>query len=60
MQPYTKIEYIVAAGIAERRTASKYLKQLAELGILESYKVGKEILYINKGLFKLLGNENAG
>ena len=60
VQPYTKIEYIVAAGIAERRTASKYLKQLAELGILESYKVGKEILYINKGLFELLRNENAG
>jgi len=60
VQPYTKIEYIVKAGIAERRTASKYLKQLVELGILESHKVGKEILYINKGLFELLRKEHSG
>lgn len=60
VQPYTKIEHLVAAGIAERRTASKYLKQLSELGILESFKAGKEILYVNKELFELLRNENAG
>lgn len=54
MQPYTKISYIVEAGIAERRTASKYLKALEEIGILESFKLKKEILYVNKNLFELL------
>ena len=60
IQPYTKIEFVVRAGIAERRTASKYLKQLADLGILESRKIGKENLFVNKGLYQLLKGENAG
>ena len=54
MQPYTKISYLVEAGIAERRTASKYLKALQEIGILESFKLGKEIIYVNKELHDLL------
>lgn len=57
--PYTKIEHLVNRGLAERRTASKYLKQLEEIGILESYKAGKEILFINKGLYEVLKRENA-
>jgi Fic family protein len=57
IQPYTKIEFLVNAGIAERRTASKYLKQLQEIGILESHKLGKEILYINISLYRLLKND---
>ena len=53
-QPYTKIANLVNAGIAERRTASKYLKALEEIKILESMKVGKEIIYVNKRLYSLL------
>jgi Fic family protein len=55
-QPYTKIANLVEAGIAERRTASKYLKALEEIDILESMKVGKEIIYVNKRLYSLLKN----
>jgi Fic family protein len=54
MQPYTKISYLVDAGIGERRTASKYLKALEEIGILESFKLKKEIIYVNKKLYELL------
>ena len=54
VQPYTKIEFLVNANIAERRTASKYLKQLEEIGVLESYKSWKETIYVNKGLYDLL------
>jgi Fic family protein len=54
VQPYTKIEFLVKENIAERRTASKYLKQLEEIGILESYKSWKETIYINKQLYELL------
>jgi Fic family protein len=57
IQPYTKINFLVKSGIGERRTASKYLKQLKEIGILESRKLGKEILYINTGLYNLLKND---
>jgi Fic family protein len=58
IQPYTKIEFLVRAGIAERRTASKYLRQLEDLGILDSMKIGKENLFVNKGLYQLLKGEN--
>lgn len=54
VQPYTKIDLLVKNEIAERRTASKYLSQLEEIGILESQKFGKEIIFINKKLYELL------
>jgi Fic family protein len=59
IQPYTKIDFLVKAGIGERRTASKYLKQLQEIGILESHKLGKEMLYINTGLYELLKTDQS-
>ena len=54
IQPYTKIEHLVNTGIAERRTASKYLKQLEEINILTSKKIWKESIYINHELVSLL------
>lgn len=54
IQPYTKIEFLVSANIAERRTASKYLKQLEDIGVLESFKSWKETIYVNKKLYELL------
>jgi len=56
MQPYTKISYLVEAGIGERRTASKYLKALEAIGVLKSFKMGKEIVFVNSKLFQLLRN----
>lgn len=53
-QPYTKIEYISNKLGVERKAASRYLRKLKEIGILESKKVGKEIIYINKDLITLL------
>jgi len=53
-QPYTKIEYITNKLGVERKAASRYLRKLKEIGILESKKVGKEMIYINKELIKLL------
>ena len=53
-QPYCKIAYLVDAGIASRNTASKYLTELEEMGILEKEQVGNESLYLNTKLFKLL------
>jgi Fic family protein len=53
-QPYTKGQFLVDAGIAERKTAAEYLKKLAETGILEMQKVGKENLYLNSKLYELL------
>ncbi|NOR44224.1 MAG: Fic family protein, partial [Candidatus Delongbacteria bacterium] len=53
-QPYCKIGFLVDAKIASRNTASKYLNTLEELGILAKEQSGSEILYLNKGLYKLL------
>jgi hypothetical protein len=53
-QPYTKGQFLVDAGLAERKTAAEYLKELETLGILKSHKVGKENLYLNVRLYELL------
>ena len=47
-QPYTKTNFLVDEGIAERKTAANYLKQIEKIGILQVQKVGKENLYLNK------------
>ena len=53
-QPYTKVQFLVDAHIAERKTAAVYLKELEKAGILRSEKVGKELLFLNVKLFQLL------
>jgi Fic family protein len=53
-QPYTKGQFIVDAGIAKRQTAAEYLKELEKIGILKPYKIGRETLYLNVKLYKLL------
>lgn len=54
VQPYVKIDHLVRMGIAQRRTASKYLKQLEELGVLESYKAWRETIYLNTRLMEVI------
>ncbi|MEJ2196364.1 MAG: Fic/DOC family N-terminal domain-containing protein [Ignavibacteriaceae bacterium] len=53
-QPYCRISTLVKKGIATRNTASKYLHQLADLGILELKSDGKESLFLNTELYYLL------
>jgi Fic family protein len=53
-QPYTKGQFVVDAGIAERQTAAEYLKELERIGIMASRKVGKENLFLNVRLYELL------
>ena len=53
-QPYSKIEFVVNQLKVERKAASRYLKELESIGILESQKVGRETLYINRELIEIL------
>ncbi len=53
-QPYTKVQFLVDEEIAERQTAAEYLKELEKIGVLKSHRMGKENLYLNGKLFKLL------
>jgi len=53
-QPYSKIEFVVNRLGVERKAASRYLKELENIGIVESQKVGRETLYINRELIEIL------
>ncbi|MBW2109698.1 MAG: Fic family protein [Deltaproteobacteria bacterium] len=53
-QPYTKGQFLVDAGIAERKTAATYLRKLEKVGILKAQKIGRENLYLNWKLYDLL------
>ncbi len=53
-QPYCRIEFLERKGIAKRQTASRYLKELARVGMLQQMPFGREVLYINLPLFQLL------
>jgi Fic family protein len=54
VQPYCRIGNLVDAGIAQRQQASVYLKKLADMGILEERKAGREKIFVNPKLLHLL------
>jgi Fic family protein len=57
-QPYSRIGDVVDAGIAKRQTASVYLKQLCDIGVLREVKAGREKLFIHPNLMNLLTAED--
>jgi Fic family protein len=57
VQPYCRIGNLVEAEIAQRQSASKYLKRLCEIGVLEERTAGREKLFINPALLRLLTAE---
>lgn len=54
VQPYCKIKFLTDARIARRQTASKYLQEMESIGVLKATKVGREVIYINPPLLKIL------
>ncbi len=52
--PYSKIKSLEEAGIAKRQTASQYLQQLEGIGILRSFRAGRDVYYINDPFLKIL------
>ena len=60
VQPYCRIKNLVEAGIAQRQTAAVYLRQLVSARVLEEVRVGREKLFINPRLMRLLIAENPG
>ena len=52
--PYTKIDCLVDGLGLHRETASKYLKEIESIGILESIKIGRGKYFINVALFNRL------
>ncbi|HSI56614.1 MAG TPA: Fic family protein [Ideonella sp.] len=54
VRPYCRIAHVVDAGLAKRQTASAYLKQLADIGILAEHKMGREKVFLNPAFMDLL------
>jgi Fic family protein len=59
VQPYCRIGDLVEAGIAQRQSASAYLKRLCEIGVLEERKTGREKLFTNPALLRVLTQTDA-
>jgi Fic family protein len=55
--PYTKRQHLVDENIGNLKTVGNYLIALEEHGFLKSVKVGKEKLYVNQQLFRILEND---
>jgi Fic family protein len=56
--PYTKIDFIMADLAVSRLTATKYLDELDQIGIVQKVKLGRDNYYINTDLYNLLSNVN--
>ncbi|MDY3090533.1 MAG: Fic/DOC family N-terminal domain-containing protein [Porphyromonas sp.] len=54
--PYTKIEYMEADMMVQRKTATKYLDMIVEAGLLRKTKYGRSNYYINTKLMDLFIN----
>lgn len=54
LHPYCKIQFLERAGLGTRQTCAKYLRELERLGVLVGQKAGREVYFINRGLFALL------
>ncbi|MDR0266404.1 MAG: hypothetical protein LBJ04_24540 [Sphingobacterium sp.] len=55
--PYTKRQNLIDDNLGNAKTVGNYLIALEQNGILESVKVGKEKLYLNQKLLKILENQ---
>lgn len=51
--PYTKVDYFMRDMMVARNTATKYLDDIVEMGLLDKVRRGKENYYINTGLVDL-------
>lgn len=56
-QPYCRIGNLVDIGVAKRQTASVYLKQLCDIGVLREIKSGRETLFVHPKYIELLSGE---
>lgn len=57
-QPYCRIANLVERDIAKRQTASVYLKQLSDIGVLNEIQAGKEKLFVHPKLIQLMTLDN--
>jgi Fic family protein len=54
VHPYCKVGFLIDSLGVERKAASRYLRQLEDLGIVKGYKIGRENLFVNNVLMEIL------
>lgn len=59
VRPYCRIVHVMEAGIAQRQTASRYLKALADIGLLQEVKAGREKVFLNPTFIELLKRDDS-
>ena len=57
-KPYCRIGDLVEAGVGNRATASKYLKDLVQVGVLQEKKSGRDRIYLHVRFFDLLMSDS--
>jgi len=53
-QPYLRIENVVDAALAQRQTASKWLTDLADAGLIQKERAGRSVVFVNTRLLSAL------
>jgi len=53
-QPYCRIGHLTGSGIAQRKTASRYLKSLIDIGVLSETQIGREKFFVHPKFLQLL------
>jgi Fic family protein len=56
--PYCRIQNVVDANLGGRQAASRYLKQLVSIGVLQEITLGREKLFIHPKLMQLLTKDD--
>lgn len=56
--PYCRIQNVVDKEIAGRQAASRYLKQLVDVGVLQEMTLGREKLFIHPKLMQMLTRDD--
>lgn len=59
-QPYARIDDVIQLGLAQRATASKWLTELAEAGMLTKHKVGRSVVFGNTLLLQRMIDVQGG
>jgi Fic family protein len=57
IQPYVRIGNLVDASVAKRQTASVYLQELCDSGVLQARQEGREKLFMNVRFMELLQSD---
>ena len=57
-QPHCRISNLVESDIAKRQTASSYLRQLVDIGVLGEVVSGKEKLFVHPRLMQLMTQDS--